>query len=171
MILAATSALQGHDSAPRGYLIAGSVIAWGVAAFLFVGWYAIVIAALAGAWWPVFRSGKQARIEMQYMDTGNAPNPSLLDVLKAHYYVGLFTIIALKLYNYSTTAGQKLGWEQKAVDDGGYWHGQKVRLVDNNTRVHPDDFPFLDCRRPTEIATGLTGDTLLIAILLLMGLL
>lgn len=167
MILATASAAHGYNLAGKGVIVSATVIAYALLGYLYTGWWGTSAGVLAGLWWPVFRSGKQAHIEMQYMDTGNPPHPSLYDVLKAHYFVGFFTIIALKLYNYSSPAGQKLGWEKKAVDDGGYWHGKKVRLVDNDTRVHHDDFPFWDCRRPTEFATGLTGDIILL--LLLVG--
>lgn len=170
MIIAFASAAHGRDY-PKWLgqwgVVTAALFVWAAVASMTTGWLGALVAGLfVPIYWLLFRVGK-ADIELQYMDKINYDIP-LLDVMKAHYYIGFLTCLGLVLFNYSTKWGQRLGWEKKAVNDGGKWHGKPVRLIANNTRVHPDDFPFWDCRRPTEFLTGLTGDLLLTVIITLM---
>lgn len=131
MILAATSALHGYDAVSKGYLIAISAALYAGIYALVSPWLAVIPLVLVPLWWFGLRGGKQAQLELQYMDTWNPPHPSIWDVLKAHYYTGWLTLIALKCYNYTNAPN--------LINTGKFW----------------------DVRRPTEIATGLTGDIML----------
>lgn len=168
MITAIASGLHGHNTFSKGYIIAGAALVWGATSYLISASliYSGVVALLSIGWWFLLRGSKQAKIELDKMDTINQPHPSYLDVLKAHYYTGWLTILALKIWNYGTKAGQVLGWEHQAAQTG-RWKGKSVR-VDHHGRVHQDDIPFWACRRPTELATGLTFDILLFTILALL---
>lgn len=184
MILATASVIRGHENhIPDGLVLALAAIAWGTVPCLVGGLRELffgveydsiavsiqsgIVYALVFAWQFGLRGGKQADIENDYMDTSRPPHPRLRDVLRAHYYTGWLTILGLHLYNYSTDRGQKLGWEDQAIRAEGKWNGKTVRIITVNgqPRVHPDDFPFWDCRRPTEALTGLTGDIIIGVIL------
>lgn len=136
MILATASALHGHNTLSKGVLIAASAVIWGALTFLLTSaiWLSLVATFMSVAWWFVLRGGKQASLELDYMDTINKPHPRLKQVMAAHYWTGWLTCLSLELFNYSTAWGKKLGWN----------HGR-----------------FWDVRRPTEIATGLTGDAII----------
>ncbi len=136
MILAFTSAAHGYNLASKGYIVAASALLYGVIGWGFIGVWGWLLAALVAAWWFTLRTSKQAKIELDYMDTINPPQPYLMDVFKAHYYTGFLTCLALMIFNYDT--------KPELINNGKFW----------------------DCRRPTEFATGLTGDILLLLILI-----
>lgn len=170
MILALASAAHGRNVTGQWYIVAIAASLYGIVGLAAHDIYMAALCFLfVPLYWLMFRRGAQADIEMRCMDTGHAFRTRLRDVLRAHYYVGWLTCLGLWLFNYSTERGIKLGWEKKAVDDGGKWRGKPVRLIANDTRVHPDDFPFWDCRRPTEFLTGLTGDLMIGVILTIAG--
>lgn len=136
MILAFASAAHGNNFVSKGVLIAASAVAWGLIFAAVHGWLAaVIVQGLVAGWWFVLRGGKQARAELNRMDTINPPHPTMLDVLKAHYYTGFLTCAALYFFNYDK--------RPDLINNGKFW----------------------DCRRPTEFATGLTADFLLIALL------
>lgn len=193
MITALASALHGHDTFSKGYIMAGHAFAYAGLTFLATQslWFTAAVFLLCVAFWYTLRSGKNAHLEMQRMDTINEPHPTFMDVVKGHYYTGWLTAWALEIWNYSTERGQKLGWEKQAIDAGiangwvdangevykGLWRGKEVRVVIKGyggirrPEVHPDDRPFWQCRRPAEIATGLTFDILLLIPLIIGALL
>lgn len=131
MITAIASALHGNDAAPKGLIIAGHSVIYTLLSVTFFEWYGVLILPLCVAWWFIFRGSRQAKIELDCMDRINPPHPSYGDVLRAHYYTGILTVLALRFYNYDT----------------------KPHLINNGK--------FWDVRRPTEIATGLTGDIMM----------
>lgn len=133
MILAFASAAHGNNFISKGVLIAISAVLWGLIATALHGWLiGVIVQGLVVGWWFTLRGGKQARVELDRMDTINPPHPTMLDVLKAHYYTGWLTCLALYFFNYE----------------------KRPNLINNGK--------FWDCRRPTEFATGMTGDIILI---------
>ena len=141
MILAISSALHGNDTFSKGYIMAGAALLYGSLTFLLTStiWLSIGIVLLSVVWWFVFRGRKQAQVELKRMDTINYPGWfSFMDVVKAHYYTGWLTALALERYNYSNDAVKHL------INNGKFW----------------------DIRRPAEIATGITGDIMLGLLLL-----
>lgn len=161
MITAIASAMHGHNTMSKGIIVAGHVSIYSLIGFVIFGFWGLSLGATALIWWGVLRRSRQENIENDYMHQGGHGPATLMDVMKAHYFTGLFTVIALRFYNYGTSRGQKLGWEHQAIiHPNNLWNGKKVRVV-HGPRVHPDDRPFMDCRRPTEIATGLTGDCII----------
>ncbi len=168
MILAFASAAHGRNVTGQWYIVAIAACLYGIVGLVAHNVYMSVLCFLfVPFYWLMFRRGAQARIEMRCMDTGHPFRTRLRDVLRAHYYVGWLTCLALFFCNYSTRLGQWLGWEHKWAIEG-HVRGRKVR-VDEFGRVHEDDRPFWDCRRPTEIATGLTGDMMIGMILTIVG--
>lgn len=138
MITAFASAIHGHGSVTKGLVMAVNICAYSVIFYMLCGSYGLIVAPLIIAWWFMLRGSKQAKIELDYMDTINKPHPTMVEVLKAHYYTGFLTCAALYFYNYE----------------------KKPELINNGK--------FWDCRRPTEFATGLTFDlflTLLLGVL------
>ncbi len=131
MILACASAAHGNNLFGKGYLVAASALLYGALGWAVIGVWGWLLIALVVVWWFVFRTSKQARVELDYMDTRNPPQPRLMDVFRAHYYTGFLTCLSLMAFNYDTAP----------------------HLV-NNAK-------FWDCRRPTEFATGLTGDVMM----------
>ena len=165
MILATFSGLHGHNDVPRGWCMGLSAAIYGLIFWLFFSWWGLLVMPVVLAWWVFLRGSRTENAENAYMDTeSDHVRPSLHDVLKAHYYTGWLSILSLRFFNYSTRWGQKLGWEGKAAKEG-RWHGKPVR-VDEAGRVEPDDRPYWDCRRPTELAGGLTLDIALWALIL-----
>lgn len=141
MILAFASAAHGNNLISKGILIAISAALWGLIAAAATNWLlAVVIQALVVGWWFMLRGSKQAKVELDKMDTINPPHPSMMDVLKAHYYTGILTCVSLYFFNYDK--------RPDLVNNGKFW----------------------DCRRPTEFATGLTADVVLSALLLCISL-
>ena len=167
MILAFASACHGRNVMGQWYIVALAAALWALVGFAVVGLVGAAAGLLVPVWWLLFRRGHQAHIEMRCMDTGHPFRTRLRDVLRAHYYCGWLTCLALFFCNYSTRLGQWLGWEHKWAVEG-HVRGRKVR-VDEFGRVHEDDKPFWDCRRPTEFATGLTGDIMKTAFLIILG--
>lgn len=140
MILAITSALHGADRLPKAVLIAASAVLWGILACWITGsMYGWTASIPVIAWWFVLRGGKQARAELDCMDRWNAPHPTYLDVMKAHYFTGFLTVLSLYFFNYDRTP--------HLVNNGKFW----------------------DCRRPTELATGLTGDLMLLLVVIVFN--
>lgn len=144
MITALASVAHGYDQAgapwyfSKGYIMAAHALAYGGLGFAVAGGWGLIVTPLALAWWPVFRGRKQAQVELQKMDTWNEPHPSYHDVLRAHYYTGWLTMLALYLFNYTR--------HPDLVNNGRFW----------------------DCRRPSEFATGLTLDVVLSGLLFLL---
>lgn len=136
MITALASALHGYDAATKGVIMAAHAGAYGAIGWALFGLAGLAVMPVCVAWWFVLRGRKQAQVELQCMDTWNPPHPRLRDVLKAHYYTGWLTCLALRYFNYTRTP----------------------HLINRPT--------FWDCRRPTEIATGLTLDIVLLLIFL-----
>ena len=165
MILATFSGLHGHNTLPRGWCMGLSAAAYGLIFWLCFSWWGSLVLPVVLAWWVFLRGSRTENVENAYMDTiSDHELPSLLDVMKAHYFTGFLSCASLYLFNYITHWGQWLGWEAKAAKEG-QWRGKPVR-VDAAGRVHPDDMPYWDCRRPTELAGGLTLDIALWALIL-----
>lgn len=168
MILAFASAAHGRNLLGQWYIVAIAASLYGIVWLMASGIFAAIAAFIfVPAYWLLFRRGAQAQLEMRVMDTGHPLRARLRDVLKAHYYIGWLTCLGLWLFNYSTPTGKRLGWEHQWAMQG-HVRGKKVR-VDEFGRVHEDDKPFWDCRRPTEFLTGLTGDIIIISILFIIG--
>jgi ABC-type multidrug transport system fused ATPase/permease subunit len=143
----------------KGVLIAAAAITYGVLTYLLTSaiWFSVIVCLLSVAWWFTLRTGKQAQAELQAM----SGQGSIITAAKANYYIfSPFIIISLYLFNYGTKWGQWLGWEHQWATQG-HVRGKPVR-VDVHGRVHHDDMSFMDCRRPTELASGLTGDIILL---------
>lgn len=138
MITAIASAVHGNDALTKGAVISAHAAAYGILGYIAVGWLGLIFPALAILWWFTLRTGKQAKIELKKMDTINPPHPSYMDVLKAHYYTGILTVIGLYFFNYE----------------------KRPNLINNGK--------FWDCRRPTEFLTGLTLDIVLAALLFIL---
>lgn len=167
MILAFASAAHGRNLLGQWHIVAiAAALYWLVGWVVSDGFIGALLAIAVVTYWLLFRRGEQAHIEMRVMDTGHPLRARLRDVLKAHYYIGWLTCLGLWLFNYSTPMGKWLGWEKQWAMQG-HVRGKKVR-VDSLGRVHEDDKPILDCRRPTEFLTGLTGD-IIINIILFLG--
>jgi len=166
MILATASALHGHNTLGRWYLAAISAVAYSAAFYFTFGLWGLTVFPSIALWWVLFRGSRTENIENDFMHQGGNGPATLHDVLKAHYYTGMLSCLSLMLFNYSTERGKKLGWEHLYAQQG-HVRGTPVR-VDANGRVHPDDRPFWDCRRPTEVAGGLTADIVLVALLVVL---
>lgn len=151
-LTAAISAMQGHDTLGRGWLVAIHALLL-VAAMWVAGYgnYAALGLPLAAAWMYGLRGGWQAGAELDYMDRTRHPEATLLDVLIAYSPVTLLgfsmmlvdqwlafaTILsaalpalAVAIFNYNTAPGRWLSWN----------HGR-----------------FWDCRRATEVVAGAVG--------------
>lgn len=139
MITAIASGLHGYNAASKGIIMAAHCTLYGTIAYFCADVFAaLIVMLLCVVWWFVFRGSKQARIELDKMDTINPPHPTYTDVMKAHYFTGFLAVLALYFYNYET--------KPKLINNGKFW----------------------DCRRPTEIATGLTGDVMIMVLMCLM---
>lgn len=163
MITAFASATHGANYITKGVIMAAHVLIYSALFYASFGGWGLIVTPFCVVWWFLLRGRKQAQVELKYMDVGKKDQSSLWDVLKAHYFTGFLTCLALKKWNYGTKAGRRLGWEQLYANTG-IAKGKPVR-VDHAGRVHPDDLPFWDCRRPTEFATGLTADIVLFIML------
>jgi len=162
MITAFASACHGYGGdkfyQSKWFIVAANAVIYAAIGWLYAGWLCLAMLPLVVGWWLMFRSGKQAQVELRA--TGGEAR--LRDVLKAHYYVGWLTCLSLWIFNYKTAWGQHLGWEEKLVRE------QKVR-ADAHGRAIEGEMPFWDCRRPTEFLTGLTGDVMLVLALAVLS--
>lgn len=131
MITALASGIHGHNTFSKGYIMAAHALAYGGIGYLTCGLSGLAVIPACIAWWFLLRGRKQAQVELQRMDTYNPPHPSMWAVMKAHYFTGFLTCVALYFFNYDK--------RPELVNNGKFW----------------------DCRRPTELATGLTFDIMI----------
>lgn len=155
-IFAALSAMQGANTLPRGVLMALHVAACALVAYLAgAGWYSLGFAVIAPAmFWLLLRGGWQAGEELDYM--------------AGKYWASLWWVAAFHLPHLAVTLavmgyGAYLGHWQAFVGAGFALAAYPLPLL-ALTRWNYEKTPklmntgkFWDVRRPTEIATGISG--------------